>query len=155
MNPPSSQERRRPGTLPSFAELTTGVSVLSAPAYAMPPGRSPSGTVSPRPGLPHAPPPPPNGYGPSYYYQTHFEPTSGTPGTPHALPPSSNGYRPPSYYETPLEPMSGTPGKRRASPEEMVRERSRRRHSLDTDDDLVVRRQLESDRTPPTNTKDV
>lgn len=125
INRPSSQGGRRPGTLPSFAELTTGVSAYSTPAYAMPSGRSPSGTVSPRPGNPYAPQP------------------------------SYNGYGPPSYYETHLEPTSGTPGKRRASPEEMVRETSRRRHLPDNEENLDVRRQLESDVTPPVNTKDV
>ncbi|OIW27943.1 hypothetical protein CONLIGDRAFT_682951 [Coniochaeta ligniaria NRRL 30616] len=109
------------GMLPGVAELTTGISPYSTPAYSLSvPSGSPvaSGTASPGPGgsghtLPPlssyrhpSPLPPPHQYPQQQFQQQQYQPQQ-------------------SYEPT---PSSTAAGKRRASPEVMARETSRRRH---------------------------
>lgn len=115
------------GILPGVAELTTGISPYSTPAYSLSvPSGSPvaSGTASPGPGgssssntLPplssyrHPSPLPP----PPHHYQQQQQ---------------QQQYQPQQHQEQRYEPppSSSGAGKRRASPEVMARETSRRRH---------------------------
>jgi hypothetical protein len=108
----------RGGMLPGVAELTTGISPYSTPAYSLSvPSASPvpSGTASPGPG---------HGGG-------HTLPPLSSAAYRHASPlPHSQHYQAHyqlQHYES--APSGGsTAGKRRASPEVMARETSRRRH---------------------------
>lgn len=120
---PGAPGQGRGGTLPGVAELTTGISPYSTPAYSLSvPTTSPaaSSTASPGPGgsgqsLPplssyyrQSPPPPPH----QYHYQQQQQQQHQQP--------------PPQHYES--SRSSTAAGKRRASPEVMARETSRRRH---------------------------
>ncbi|KAL2019460.1 hypothetical protein VTK56DRAFT_9665 [Thermocarpiscus australiensis] len=111
----SSQGGGGGGMLPSLAELTTGVSPYSTPAYSV-----------------GGPPPPP----PSASPQSATASPGGGAG-PGPLLPALSPYPPPTFEQQQQQPVGGAAaaavGKRRASPGDVgggggVRETSRRRH---------------------------
>lgn len=116
---PGAPGQGRGGMLPGVAELTTGISPYSTPAYSLSvPTASPaaSGTASPGPGASGHSLPPLS----SYYRQP-------SPLAPHQFHQQQQQQHPPSHHYEPA-PTSSVAGKRRASPEIMARETSRRRH---------------------------